>query len=306
MNEFDVYVYGMLVNSTIYTISNPFPEPDRYAEISGYQQNIGGEAAGSALVLSRLGMRCLLDGNWIGDSALGRWLLETLGQRGVDVSRLTVPPGYAGPVELVISDDHSRTIFGQYVDLLFTERRWNIPRKEDIAQACIACIDPFFHEESRLAARYAIELGVPYVMIDCDSGDELAKDPTALIVSGEYRAREHPDAGFEDLFQQYQQNVPGLVIFTAGDERVLYGRRGETVHTFEPYPIQPLDTAGAGDSFRAGVVYGLLQGWDDERIVRYASTLAGLVCLSSPGVMNSPTQAEILDFMQRNGVDEHV
>jgi sugar/nucleoside kinase (ribokinase family) len=300
MSEFDVYVYGIMANSTIYTISMPYPKPDGYAEISGVRKNIGGEGVCSAMVLARLGARCLLDGNWVGDSDDGRWLLEFVRARGVDVSPLTVPPGYAGPVEIVISDEHSRTVFGQYVGLLFTERHWNIPRKEDLIRARMACIDPFFHEESRLAARYAMELGIPYVTIDCAADDELAKNPAALIISGEFRDRDFPGRDFDEMFAEYHAKVPGLVIFTAGGERVLYGRKGGPAREFRPYPITPLDTAGAGDSFRGGVIYGLLQGWDDERVVRYASALAGLVCLSSPGVLNSPTHEEILKFMEGN------
>jgi sugar/nucleoside kinase (ribokinase family) len=300
-SEFDVYVYGIMANSTVYTIRTPFPVPDGYAEISAYQSNIGGEGVCSAMVLSRLGVNCLLDGNWLGDSDAGRWLLETVHQRGVDVSRLTVPPGYSGPVEVVVSDDRSRTVFGQYVELLYSGRQWNIPCKEDVARARMACIDPFFQEESRLAVRFAVELGIPYVMIDCGSQDELATSPVALIISGEYRNREHSGTNFDELFEQYHQRVPGLVIFTSGGERVLYGRRGQPARSFAPYPIKPVDTAGAGDSFRAGVVYGLLQGWDDDQIIRYSSALAGLVCLSSPGVMNSPTHTEVLEFIQQNG-----
>ena len=72
------------------------------------------------------------------------------------------------------------------------------------------------------------------------------------------------------------------------------------MRTFKPYPIKPVDTAGAGDSFRAGVVYGLFQGWEDERVIQYASALAGLVCLSSPGVMNGPTHEEVLNFIWLN------
>jgi sugar/nucleoside kinase (ribokinase family) len=299
MQDFDVYVYGIMANSTVYTISMPFPAPDGYAEISGWQRNIGGEGVCSAMVLSRLGARCLLDGNWVGDSAEGRWLLETVRGRGVDVSPLSMPPGYAGPAEIVISDEHSRTVFGQYVHLLFSERQWNIPRREDVARARMVCIDPFFAEESRLVARYAMELGIPYVTIDCDYRDELASNPAALVISGEYRKRDYPEADFDELFELYHQNVPGLVIFTAGGERVLYGRRGQAAREFKPYPVKPLDTAGAGDSFRGGVVFGLLQGWEDEQVIRYASALAGLVCTTSPGVLNSPTNEEVLAFIRQ-------
>ena len=59
-----------------------------------------------------------------------------------------------------------------------------------------------------------------------------------------------------------------------------------------------VDSAGAGDSFRSGVTYGLLQGWDDAEIVRFASALAGMVCSRFPGVLESPSHREVLAFMR--------
>jgi sugar/nucleoside kinase (ribokinase family) len=50
-------------------------------------------------------------------------------------------------------------------------------------------------------------------------------------------------------------------VFTVGDDAILYGRKGASVKRFKPLPVKVVDSAGAGDSFRAGVAYGLLQNW---------------------------------------------
>jgi hypothetical protein len=42
----------------------------------------------------------------------------------------------------------------------------------------------------------------------------------------------------------------------------------------------------------------MLQQWDDDQTIEYAAALAGLVCASFPGVLNSPTHAEVMQFMQ--------
>lgn len=132
MKIFDVYAYGVISSSTLHLLRQPFPSPDGYAEIAQTYAMTGGEALNSSIVLSRLGMRVLLDGNCIGDTIDGRLLLERILTYNIDANRLTVMEGYTGVREIVFSDEHTRTIFGNYIDLLTTTRKWNTPRKEDV------------------------------------------------------------------------------------------------------------------------------------------------------------------------------
>ncbi|MBE0696221.1 MAG: carbohydrate kinase family protein, partial [Anaerolineaceae bacterium] len=282
-----------------YLLYQPFPAPDGYAEIAQTNWMTGGEALNSSIVLSRLGMRVLLDGNWIGDTADGKTLLETIRTYNIDPHRLLVKKGYAGVREIVFSDERTRTIFGNYIDLLATTRKWNIPHKADIQRARIVCVDPPFGDESVLVGRYSLELKVPFVSIDCAHDHELATGAEAVIISGEFRDREYPQANLEDLFCMYQQCARGIVVFTVGGDNILFARKGEPVRQFKPYQVKVIDSAGAGDSFRAGIIYGLLHQWTDEATIQYASAVAALVCASFPGVLNSPTHAEVMQFIHK-------
>jgi sulfofructose kinase len=296
MKPFDVYAYGMISASTLHILSMPFPAPDGYSEIEQTLRMTGGEALNSSLVLSRLGVKCQLDGTWIGDNADGQALLNILHGYDVDIARLRVEPGYVGVREIVFSDNETRSIFGNYVALFNPNLppRWNMPLREDVAAARLACIDPFFGEASHLAAQHALAEGVPYVTIDCAHTSPLAQDAAAVIISGEYRQRDCPGVALDELFEAYHQACDGLVVFTVGSQGGLYARPSEPVKKFPSFPVKAIDTAGAGDSFRSGILYGLLQGWPDEQTVRYASALAALVCASFPGVLNSPTHAQVL------------
>ena len=60
------------------------------------------------------------------------------------------------------------------------------------------------------------------------------------------------------------------------------------------------DTAGAGDSFRAGVIYGMLRGFADPRLIETASALSAMVCRQVPGVLNSPSEQELERFLEQN------
>lgn len=298
MKNIDVYAYGVISSSTLHLLRQPFPPSEGYAEIAQTYSMTGGEALNSAIVLSRLGLRVLLDGNWLGDTLDGQRLLKTIQDYAIDTRRLRLKKGYSGVKEIVFSDEKSRTIFGNYLDLLHTKRKWNIPRRVDLAQTQIVCVDPPFRAESALVGEYATQLGIPFVSIDCPYHHALSTAAAAVIVSGEFRRREYPHFPPSELFSEYQARAQGLVVFTAGSEVILYGRKGESIKRFKPYRVRVIDSTGAGDSFRAGVVYGMLKKWSDDKIIQYASAVAGMVCERFPGVLNSPSHAEVTAYVQ--------
>ncbi|MGE5607002.1 MAG: carbohydrate kinase family protein [Bacteroidota bacterium] len=301
MTSFDVYSYGMISTSTLHVLNSSFPEPDAYAEIKNTYSMIGGEAANSSIVLSKLGVNVKLDGNWLGKNEKGFQTVNILKDFKIDTERLTLKADYRGVEEIVFADGNRRTIFGTYCNLLFTTKQWNEPVKEDIINAEVVCLDPFFKEESLFIAKICEELKKPYVTIDCTYTDEIAKNAEVIIISGEFRKREYRNVDIEKLFQSYTGEAKGLVVFTAGSSNILYGRAGEGIKRFTPYKIEPIDTAGAGDSFRSGVIYGLLKKWPEEKFISFASALGAYICESFPGVLNAPSYIELIDHIERKG-----
>lgn len=300
MKEFDVYAYGVISSSTLHLLRLPFPAADSYSELGDSFAMTGGEALNSSIVLSRLGLTILLDGNWIGDTPEAKQLLERIQTYNIDISRLSVQEGYSGVREIVFSDDKTRTVFGNYIDLLSTTRKWNIPNKADVEKARIVCVDPPFGEESALVGRFSAELGIPFVSIDCPYDHPLSTEAEVVILSGEFRSRAYPQADLEALLAEYTKRAKGMVVFTVGSEDILYGRKGEPIRRFKPYQVKVVDSAGAGDSFRSGIIYGLLHNWSDEKTIRFASAVAALVCASFPGVLNSPSIVEVMRLIETN------
>jgi sulfofructose kinase len=294
----DVYAYGMVAASTLHLLSMPFPAPEGYAEIRSTHAMTGGEALNSALVLARLGLRVRLDGNWVGDNSAGQSLLALLRRTSIDSSLLRVKKSYAGAEEVVFSDAAGRTIFGNYVRINLTTRQWNVPRFGDLAGAGAASIDPFFRGESEQAAQFAVRLGIPYVTVDCAPDSYIAVHAAANVVSGEYLAREFRQRGKDEVFGEYRRRAEGLVVFTGGGGELWFARRDGPVQTARPFVLDPVDTTGAGDAFRAGMVMGMFRGWTDADCIRYASAVAALVCLSFPGVLHSPTSRQVARFLR--------
>jgi sugar/nucleoside kinase (ribokinase family) len=303
----DVYCFGHVSTGVILRLKGSFPASDGYGEIVETLENHSGEAAGSALVLARLGDSVTIEGNWIGDVPECRRTLDFLRGRGIDCSGLVVKPGYRGVTEYVISDGHSRTVFGRYGDLLFTTRQWEMPDQARIRLARIVCVDPLFGDATLVVARTANAAGLPLVSSDARPDSELSAACSLMVISGEFLQREYPavledSAAREALFAEYQAKCPGLVIFTSGSRPLWFARRGQLRREQSPFKVEVVDSAGAGDSFRGAMIHGLLRGWSDEVCVRYACAVAALVCTTAPGCVNSPTTVEVDRFLRERGV----
>jgi hypothetical protein len=124
------------------------------------------------------------------------------------------------------------------------------------------------------------------------SGQQV-KGEGEVIVSGEYRRRAYAGVDIDVLLDEYRSRSSGLGVLTRGENPVLFGRAGSPAEIMPAFDVATRDTAGAGDAFRGGLIYGLLQGFSDSDSVRYAAAVAALVCERFPGVMDSPTPRDV-------------
>ncbi len=297
MASLDVYVYGMTVLSTIHLLKGTFPAPDGYQEIGQTFVMPGGEAANSALVLRNLGLNVSLDACLLGDLTEAP-LRAYFGARGIDCANMRCEAGFPGWRDMVFCDGMSRTVFGWFAQYLCGGRKlWTDPCEESIRKARCVALDPFFGDASETAAELCRRHGKDYVTIDWQWDRPLTRNAGAVVCSREFIDREYPGCDYRQLFREYQDACSGLVVFTFGSRPVLYGRRGEDIGEFKPFEVQVVDTLGAGDTFRAGIVYGVMQGWPDERTVRFASACAAVACTRFPSVHEPPGMDEALALM---------
>lgn len=296
MKNHDVYSFGVISASTLYLLKDQFPARSGYAEIVRRYKSIGGEAANSSIVLARLGLKVKLDGNWINPDEDADFLQEVFSANLVDTSRISLRR-CSGPKEMLVVDSDSRTIFGTYAQLA-EEESWNLPERTDIQNAQVVCLDPFLGNASLQAANYAQEFDKPVVTVDCRFDDPVFLASAVAIISEEFIGHAYPQQSIAAVTREYQERSGAAVIFTFGDKEIIYGSRDEAYRGFTPHKINPVDTTGAGDSFRAGIVYGLLKKWPARESIAFASALAALVCQSLPGVLNSPGYDEVVSFMK--------
>ena len=74
--------------------------------------------------------------------------------------------------------------------------------------------------------------------------------------------------------------------------------RGETIDLNEAgFAVNARFTVGAGDSFNAGFLYGLAQGWALQPAARFANATAALVVSSGQGILGCPSLAQVETFL---------
>ena len=292
-------MFGQIVLSTIHKLADRFPEADGYGEIERSFLCPGGQGINAAMVLSGLGLKVAIGGpNWGTDTAdvLDRYAARY----GIDTRGIVRDPGFAGLRDIAFVDGKSRTVFGWF-RALYSEkpRRWCEPDEAAIRAARVVAIDPYFESSSETAARIATEAGVPYVTIDSPHDGYLHRNAAATVLSDEYWRPTYAGKTAAEVISAYAEQSAGLTIFTAGSGQILCARRGKPVFAVEPFQIEVMSTLGAGDTFRAGVVFGIFKGWDDERVIRFAAALAAILCTRLPIADNVPKFAEVCAFMER-------
>jgi sugar/nucleoside kinase (ribokinase family) len=61
-------------------------------------------------------------------------------------------------------------------------------------------------------------------------------------------------------------------------ERGVFVLSGDEAFELPAPPVEVVEPSGAGDAFAAGLILGVLEGWELERSVRFASVIGGSAC----------------------------
>lgn len=83
------------------------------------------------------------------------------------------------------------------------------------------------------------------------------------------------------------------MIITTGQNDMIFGRKSTGIHYMPVFKTDAKSTLGAGDTFKAGCIYGLLHDFTDEETVRFASAASSVAISKYPLPLNPPTLNEI-------------
>lgn len=90
------------------------------------------------------------------------------------------------------------------------------------------------------------------------------------------------------------------LILKRGDKGVLIFN-GDDVFAISGFPVEVLNTVGAGDAFASGLLYGWSNGWDWEKSARFANACGAIVVTRHGCARAMPYQQEVEEFIENNG-----
>lgn len=300
MGRNDVYMHGQILGTHSFLLKDGFLEPDEYSEIKEKYFLPGGETGTAATVLASFGVNVKIAGTHIG-TAVAPLLKEFYKDKTVDLSSLYFDPSYEGLMDYVVIAGLVRSPMGTFQALYEpgAVKRWSMPKEEDVIACKVAAIDPFFMEETEAAARLCKKYKKPYVTIDCRHDTYLHKNSAINVISKECTSHYLENGiNMEDIYRLMTDNTDGLVIITSGEKEMIYGRKGQPMKKMNPFTVDVKSTLGAGDTFKAGCIYGLLNNMSDDELVRFASACSAIAISRFPLPLNPPTLDEMNSLLE--------
>jgi sugar/nucleoside kinase (ribokinase family) len=290
---YDVLCYGTISVENV-THLPYLPTPRRDAPAQSDYDELGGEAAHVAVFLATWGLHVLLVGNVIGTDRKGDFIIEELKRYpSIDTRYLRRQPDVVTPFSrILVTPDGDRSRIAYWYD--------QTPKVELTAemmcQARLLSVDAYGQEERDRAAEVARALDKAVIAADAIWPQyPLASLSDVNVISKVWLQTNFPVVFDYDHSLELQAQGTGVVTITDGARPVLVVRRDSSAFGVEPYEIAGIiDTSGAGDVFKAGMIYSWLQPeWPLELKVQFACAAAGLNCGRDRTVDPPPSLAQI-------------
>jgi sulfofructose kinase len=298
---FDVVGVGINVVDYLFRIPR-FPTPDTKSDALAVTTQGGGLTATAMVACARLGLRTRYIGKF-GSDEVGRMARQMLAVEGLDLGESVQADDAPHRLCVVLVEEATghRTIV-RHRDL----RIWLQPEelsREAVCAGRLLHLDGYEGSAAIQAARWAREAGIP-VSVDAEDSterrEELFRLADILIVSRVFGQELTGKADVTDMLHGLVRLGPACVGVTLGDKGSALLHREEIVEA-PAFPVDVVDTTGAGDVFHGAFVYGLLQGWEAGDILLFANAVSALKCTRLGGRAGIPRVAEVRTFLGARG-----
>jgi sugar/nucleoside kinase (ribokinase family) len=267
--------------------------PASKLRLTGHRQSPGGQIATTLAACVGFGRASRYVGAF-GNDDNGRLIRTELTRRGIDLSRSVIrdaPNQFA----VVIIDAGT----GERIVLWDRDERLALTESEvtpdAIRGARVLHVDDVDVRAAIQAAAMARSLGID-VTTDIDRAvdgvDELIRLATHPIfsehVAGEITGESDP----ERALRKMRGSHAGLLTITLGVNGAI-ALDHDAIVRVPGFAVTAVDTTGAGDIFRAGFIYGLIEGWPVERMLRFANAAAAVSCTKSGAMDSAPALTDV-------------
>jgi sugar/nucleoside kinase (ribokinase family) len=301
----NILIAGELNVDLVLQNYSSFPALGREVLVEDVSLTLGSASAICASALAKLGDSVSLIGQ-VGQDAWGDLCVNSLATAGVDCSLIIRQPAlktgitvsissskdralvtYLGSIAELhagdIQDEHLKRFNHLHVSSFFLQRGLRPELKSLLARAheqgLTTSLDPGFDPENTWGQ---------------DLIDVLNEVDVFLPNEVELEALTHnPDA---DNALRTLQNGRTLIVAKLGARGCMTLHK-EELFTVPAFPVGPVDTTGAGDTFNAGFLHAWLVGDDLRAAMRFAAACGALSTLAAGGSSGQPTAAQAHEFM---------
>jgi len=298
--KFDILGIGENAADTVLQVAQ-FPASGSKVESLHTQILPGGQVATTLIACQRWGLRTHYVG-CVGDDHAAALHRKNLRAEGVAFHLATTPRALSH-LSFILVEQHSgeRTVVWRRDPLLalprsFLKRNW-------VSSSRLLHVDGHDPSATRQAASWARAAKVP-VVADLDRwSPQLA--PLLRLVDYPVTSRDFPGAatGERDLLKALplfkRKFGCRAVCATLGIGGAL-AWDGLRFWYSPSYKVRVVDTTGAGDLFHAGFSYGLLLGWELQRILDFSCAAAGLNC-EALGARGGIATLQAIEKLQHKG-----
>ena len=171
--------------------------------------------------------------------------------------------------------------------------------QEDIRSAKVLFVDDVT-DATLQAAQWAKDAGV-HVVIDpaqMFAGSQPILPYVDVPIVPEHFANDWmPDEPPENVVEALYDMGASIAIVTLGEHGCVVCS-DEGVQRFPTFPVEVVDTTGAGDAFHGAFMVALLhEEWDIAQKVQFASAVGAMNCRSMGGRTGLPTLTEVDAFI---------
>lgn len=247
----------------------------------------GGSAANTVYGICRLGGTAGLCGKVAADS-FGRAYIRGMSDSGVLFNGMPVD-GVTGTCIVLITDDAQRTMLTHLG--VASELTLDDIDQERLRQSAYLYLEGYLFDSptatqtmraaAALARRYNVKIALTASDAFCVARHkevllELIRSDVDLLFANAQEAQALSGADTLDAAVEKLSTLCGNVAVTDGERGSVLRFGGKTVRV-KPFIVSAIDTTGAGDSFAAGLLFGLTNGYSLEDSGTLASFFAARV-----------------------------
>jgi len=292
-----VICVGIAVLDEIFALDEIPTRPGKY--FAGDYRSIGGGPASTAAVAAAaMGARTAL---WarVGNDRTGEQIIAELAGFGIDVGNIRRVPDARSGLSAVLVDASGERLTVNFADpVLDVDPKW-LPLDRVKEADAVLCDCRWIAGAEAVLQRAQQDSRI--AVLDGDTTPDVAVKVLAPLASHvafsqgglqQFSGMADPEAGLRMAADQ----MAGWMCVTLGADGCMMMDDG-TVRRVPAFPINALDTTGAGDVFHGALAVALAEGRDAEAAVSFASAAAALKCTRFGGRSGIPSRIQVDAFL---------